>query len=211
MPYHTVSQGDCLSSIADEHGFFWETLWNAPENAALKERCKDPNTLSVGDRVFVPEKRMKSFMRPTGARHTFKVKGVPVKFRVTLAWGDEPRANEPFRLVIDGETYEGVMTGEGGVEVNIRPGARSGSLIVGEGERETEYEVRLGALPSVEAVAGALERLQNLGYYDGAPTDTLDDDARAAVRAFQHTQGLDATGELDLATRSKLRELHDGA
>lgn len=210
MAYHTVSEGDCLSSIADAHGFFWETLWNAPENAELRERCKDPNTLSVGDRVFVPEKRMKSFMRATGAKHTFKVKGVPVKFRVALAWGDEARANEPYRMVIDGETYEGVTTGEGVVEVNIKPGARRGTLIVGEGERQTEYDLRLGALPSVETVMGALERLQNMGFYDGEPTETLSDEAHAALSAFQQSQGIDVTGELDAATRSKLRELHDG-
>jgi hypothetical protein len=27
---HQVQQGECLVSIAESYGFFWETLWNLP-------------------------------------------------------------------------------------------------------------------------------------------------------------------------------------
>ncbi|MGC9973362.1 MAG: LysM domain-containing protein [Bryobacteraceae bacterium] len=49
MPVHVVKQGDCMSSIADQYGFFWETLWNHERNAQLKERRKNPNVLMAGD------------------------------------------------------------------------------------------------------------------------------------------------------------------
>src|SRR5687767_7799873 len=135
MPTHTVTQGDCLTSIAERYGFHWETLWNRPENGEIVRSRKDPNTLMPGDVVFIPEKRMKSYVRPTGATHTFKVKGVPAKFRVRLLWGDEPRADEPYVLTIDGEVHEGRTDGDGKIEVVIRPDARYGTLMVGEGER----------------------------------------------------------------------------
>ncbi len=32
---HSVQSGDCLSSIAEDNGFFLETLWAHPNNAGL--------------------------------------------------------------------------------------------------------------------------------------------------------------------------------
>ncbi len=210
MPVHNVTEGDCLSSIAEQYGFFWETLWNHPQNAEIVERRKDPNTLMPGDAVFIPEKRMKSHMRPTGARHTWKVKGVPAKFRIQVLWGDEPMRNEPYVLAIDGEVHEGTTDGDGKVEAVIPPGALRGSLKVGAGARVVEHTLMLGSMPPAESTRGALERLRNLGFYAGERRDDLDADARGAVLGFQVHAGLDATGEIDDATRSKLRQLHDG-
>jgi N-acetylmuramoyl-L-alanine amidase len=59
MPSHTVKQGDCISSIAHETGFFWETLWNHPDNAKLKQLRKNPNALLPGDVVSIPDQRVK--------------------------------------------------------------------------------------------------------------------------------------------------------
>lgn len=210
MATHTVTQGDCLSSIAERYGFFWETLWNAPENSEIVRVRKDPNTLMPGDVVFIPEKRMKSFMRSTGAKHTWKMKGVPAKFRIRLEWGDEPRANEPYVLTVDGDVHEGRTDGDGKIEVVIRPDAQHATLIVGEGDTQTEYSFMLGAMPPPDEPSGALERLRSLGFYSGDGANTLDDEARAALRAFQTHRGLAASGELDDATRDTLRQLHDG-
>src|SRR5258708_33469109 len=53
---YTVVQGDCISSIAAQNGFGrWQTVWDRPENAALKKTRKNPNALSPGDQVFVPD------------------------------------------------------------------------------------------------------------------------------------------------------------
>jgi hypothetical protein len=54
-----VHQGDCLNSIADETGFFWETLWNHASNDSLKQQRRDPNVLEPGDVVHVPDKTPK--------------------------------------------------------------------------------------------------------------------------------------------------------
>lgn len=32
----------------------WQTVWNAPQNASLRARRKDPKLIQPGDRVFVP-------------------------------------------------------------------------------------------------------------------------------------------------------------
>lgn len=59
MPEYAVKQGDCMESIAQKFGLFWEKIWNHPKNVKLNEQRKDPNVLYPGDVVFVPEKEDK--------------------------------------------------------------------------------------------------------------------------------------------------------
>lgn len=48
-----------LWGIATHFGFGgnnWPTIWNAPQNAALRQRRKDPKLIQPGDQIFVPSK-----------------------------------------------------------------------------------------------------------------------------------------------------------
>jgi len=92
MPDDTVKQGDCISSIAQKHGLFWDKVWNHPKNAKLQETRKDPNVLSPGDVVFVPDKEEKEESGATEQRHRFKKKGVPAKLRLRIM--EEPEREE---------------------------------------------------------------------------------------------------------------------
>lgn len=92
MAKHTVRQGECISSIAFERGFFWETVWKHPENSKLKQERKDPNVLKPGDEVFVPEKEEKQESCPCEKRHRFRKKGVPAILRLRLM--EEPQRDE---------------------------------------------------------------------------------------------------------------------
>ena len=73
-----------MVSIAEQYGFFWETLWNHPNNKDLRGLRHDPTVLLLDDEVFVPDRTPKDYVRPTGARHTFKVKNVPAKLNLRL-------------------------------------------------------------------------------------------------------------------------------
>ncbi|MCB9594706.1 MAG: peptidoglycan-binding protein [Sandaracinaceae bacterium] len=207
MAEHRVSQGECLSSIAERYGFFWQTLWDHPDNEALRELRGDPNVLFPGDTVFVPDKRVAAFTRPTDARHTFKRKGVPALLRVQFLVEDEARANEPFVATIDGVEHHGTTDAEGVLHLPIRPEARRATVVfTNDGE---EFELVLGVVDPVDTVTGAKSRLVNLGFELDAIDDQLDEQTIAALRLFQIRFGLDVTGELDDATRAKLLELHD--
>ena len=47
MPKYTIGDGESLISVAvKDYGFFWQTIWNHPENAVLKDKRKDLNTCS---------------------------------------------------------------------------------------------------------------------------------------------------------------------
>ena len=206
MPKLQISQGESIPSVAKDHGFFWETLWDHPENASLKDKRKNPNVLSEGDEVFVPEMELKEVTKPTDAKHKFKRKGDPLKFRLQLMMMGKPRKNEDYVLVVDGKQIQGKTDGEGKLEATI-PGNATGGTIRLKGGKE-EYPVRIGHLDPIDTVSGVKQRLNNLGFTCGSEDDSLDDGTKVALQKFQTKFKLTASGEPDGATKAKLAELH---
>lgn len=206
---YPVKQGDCIASIACEQGFFPGTLWNHPENAQLKKLRRDPNILLEGDVVHVPDKRRKEVSGATETRHRFRRKGVPEMLRVVLQdQHDQPRADVPYLLTIDGSHHEGVTGADGLLEYPIPPAARDAILRLREGERETVYRLPLGDLDPISEVSGVQMRLRNLEFYGGEANGELSDETQSAIEEFQRHHGLEPTGKLDAATRSKVEEVH---
>jgi hypothetical protein len=205
---YTVQAGDCVESIAFEHGHFWETLWNHPNNRQLREIRKDPNVLLPGDRIFIPDPRIVIVHKPTGARHQFLRRGVPSVLRLRLLEEGEPRADEPYVLKIDGKSFSGKTDREGRIEQHIPPNARFGEVtLTTTGE---EYPLILGGLDPVSNVLGIQERLNNLGFDCGPNDGTLTDRTVAALKRFQSEHGLPVTGDPDTMTQQKLLEVHGG-
>jgi hypothetical protein len=206
MMVHRVAAGECMNSIAERYGFFWETLWNLPENAALREARRNPNILAEGDRVFVPEVRLHQQPAATGRRHSFRRRGVPawLRFRFLDAAG-VPRTGLAFTLEVDGKRIEGATDGRGAIAVPIPPSARTARLVLEGGER---YVFQLGGLDPVDTPRGARGRLRSLGFFTGPVDGPLDGPVEAALRQFQHVEGLEMTGQPDEATRGALVRRH---
>jgi N-acetylmuramoyl-L-alanine amidase len=208
MPVHVVKQGDCLSSIADQYGFFWDTLWNHERNAELREHRKNPNVLMTGDHVFIPEKRQKMESGETGRVHTFRLKGVPVRLNLQLLdFQGQPRAGIKYTLTIDGKTTRGVVPDDGVIREIIPPRASKGTLRL---ETDEEFELQLGHMNPIEYTSGVQARLANRGYYRGEISGTLDEETRDALRRFQADRGLAVTGEVDSETKAALLAAHEG-
>lgn len=91
---YIVKDGDCLNSIAYQRGIFWETIWNDPLNAALKEKRKDPNIIKAGDRLFIREKKLKEYEKSSEQTHKFVLKGTPVKLHLRLLEEVPPEDND---------------------------------------------------------------------------------------------------------------------
>ena len=200
---YKVRQGDSLTSIAFDFGFHWETLWNHPNNAALKNSRKDPHVIYPGDTLYIPDKDPRIEERPTDAKHQFVRKATPDRLLLRLLKDFEPRANVPYTLVVDGESKEGTTDGDGMVDELISPGAKEGKLVLDGGKEE--YKLALGHIDPIDTVSGLQGRLQNLGYFAGQVTGEMDDKTQDAVRAFQAASDLPETGEADDATQSKLK------
>lgn len=197
---HTVVEGECISSIAFAHGFFPDTLWNHADNSALKSLRKDPNVLLVGDVVVIPDKERKEVSKPVEARARFRLKGVPAKLKLQILYKGEPRANEPYELLIGAVRRYGTTDGDGFVSEPLPPDAVEGTLTVGRGRKQQVFALRFGGIDPIETEQGLTGRLRNLGYGAG-------DDLHGAIKKFQADNDLQPTGEADEATRNKLKEL----
>lgn len=203
---YTVQQGDCISSIAFENGFFPETIWNHPNNKELKEKRLDPNVLMPGDIVYVPDKRIKELSEPTNQVHKFRCKNTPEKFRLQLLLDEQPRAGEEYELEIENLKFKGKTDSQGWIRQSIPPNAKMGKLLLSGGS-ET-FDLLLGNLNPSEEITGAQARLRNLGMYfgpiDGQESDELDQ----AILEFQVQKKFEPSGELTDETKAALKLDH---
>jgi hypothetical protein len=203
---HLVRQGECISSIAENAGHFWETVWNDPANAELRQARQDPNVLLPADRVHVPALREKWEPRPTELRHRFRRRGWPETLRFRVLRDDEPRGNQPYTLAVDGVETTGVTDANGNLSQPIAPNARRAILHVGTEPDMDRYEFTLGAIDPIDSISGVQGRLNNLGFDCGAIDGKWGPQSEAAMRKFQKKNSLTVTGEPDDATRRKLQE-----
>lgn len=121
---HKAQQGESVESIAHAAGHFWQTVWEHPENAALRELRKSPHVIHPGDVVFVPDLREKKIGCATGMQHPFRRKGVPSRLKVRFLVDDEPRAGASYELFVDGTRQkEGATDGDGWLDEPISPTA----------------------------------------------------------------------------------------
>lgn len=202
-----VREGDSIESIAHDTGFFYETIWNLPDNQELRQIRISRNILLQGDRVTLPDKTRKDVPITAEQRHRFKRRGCPAYLALRLLNDEEPLANQPYTLTIGEIELTGFTDPEGKLKHPIPPNARRARLVVGPDEQT--YELDIGVLDPISEISGVQQRLVNLGFRRDPPTGKLDALTRQAVREFQDRAGLPVTGDCDPPTIARLEELHD--
>ncbi len=208
MPEYTVRQGDTTTSIAHAHGFFWETIWNHPNNEELRNSRDNPNVLHPEDVIFIPERQEREESGATDQRHRFRRMGLPERLRLRLLdEDDEPRADLAYTLEVEENRFTGATDSEGMIEHPIPPDSGSGRLLIGEPQEE-EYALMLGHLDPIGEISGVQARLMNLNLYIGEVNGETNDETGLAIREFQRRHDLEETGEMNDETRSRLEEVH---
>ena len=207
--YVTVAQGDCVLSLARRFGRLPQQIWEAPENAELRQ-ARAHNVLLPGDRAFIPALRIKTIPAATEQRHVYQAHGATCVLRMQLLREQQPRANLQYALTVPGKVHRGVTDGDGDgiLEVTIRADAQGGILHLEDPAGEEVYPLRLGHLNPLDDVTGVQARLNNLDFACGAVDGQTGPLTQAALAAFQHAHGLQVTGHIDDATRHKLLERH---
>lgn len=216
--YYTVKQGDYLSGIAAKYGFSdYNTIWNRPENADLKAQRDNPNVLYPGDQIYIPDKEIKDYSKPTDQTHNFQVNTSPLKLRVKLSkFYDKPLANTPCDLLIGGKLVKVTSDANGIVEQVIPKTVQDGTITVHQqitvkGQsvpNDFDVPFKIGQLDPVDKITGQVARLSNLGYYrkDLEPYD--DPEFVSAVEEFQCDNGLTVDGDCGPQTQAKLKAVH---
>ena len=207
MAVHVVKQGECIESIAFSEGFLWETLWDHPDNAALKEERKNPNTLLPGDQVSIPEKAPKSESVDTGCTHQFKRKCTLSPLRVRFLDEGEPISDSEYTLEAGDLKRTGSTDSDGWLDEQTPPTVNHAS--VSFDVLDVVFDLEVGALDPLPEMSGIKGRLYNLGY----EIDEIDDpetgpDLSEAMKRFQRANDLEVTGELDDESLGKLEEVH---
>lgn len=194
-----------MARIAYEAGFFWEDIWNLPQNAELRSMRQNPEFLLPGDQVYIPDLQQKTESKNTNERHVFQRRGVPARFHLRLLDDeDDPRAGVHYTLTYDGQSLSGTTGKDGWIHAWVPPDVRSGTLVIERGMdgRREEYDLQFGYVDPPDSVSGALAMLQNLGYEGN--------DLAFSLSAFQADNNLKATGELDSPTTARLFAYYRG-
>jgi hypothetical protein len=203
---YTVKQGDCLESIAFAHGLFWQTIWDHPDNAELRQKRKDHNVLLPGDVVHIPERKPKVYKVATGGLHRFLRKGVPSKISLQFSNGEQPLSNTPYILEVDDVKFTGKTDSNGMLEHYVKPSAMKAKLTLGSGDAQITREIFIGHLDPADEITGAQQRLNSLGFSCGEVDGKMSPLTSVALKRFQNEHNLEESGELDAPTVSKLKE-----
>src|SRR4026208_664462 len=134
-------------NIAEANGFLWDTVWNHPDNAELKQSRGDPNILFPGDIVVIPEVTPRFESAPTDQLRKFlkKTNRVQVSLRL-LDLKRRPRANVEYTATVDGDSSNDRSDGDGYITITVPPNARELKLKVTEGSKTDEYTLPLGSI-----------------------------------------------------------------
>lgn len=211
---YTVQQGDYLSKIANDFGFSdYRTIWNYPGNSELKSKRKNPNVLYPGDKLVIPDRKLREESCAVDKRHSFKMERPGLRLRLVLEdMYEKPIANAQCLLTIEGDLRTITTDGQGKIDEPLPPGTTSAFLMI-QDARQTHLNsvripIKIGHLDPLEELSGHRARLNNLGYFPGKGDDQNDPAFVTAVERFQAEHGLTVDGICGPKTQGKLKDVH---
>jgi len=211
---YTIQQGDHVSKIAADKGFTdFKTIWDHPNNQSLKQLRTTPNVLAPGDKLFIPEKEVRTEVRSTDAKHEFVLSDKPLKLRVVIHdMEDKPVSGKPCDLKVTGSPDVTPLNtdGSGMVERDIEKNAEDGTLKLKDAGLPIDLDLtlKIGHLDPVDKVTGQKGRLNNLGYDAGEVNEEENLQFKSAVEEFQCDQKLLVDGICGKNTQAKLKQVH---
>jgi len=220
MPVKKPSAGEDLLHMAQKDGVSCQAIMAHPENAELFA-CRDPAVLFTEDEIFIPDPEPRRVAVATGYTHYVVYKPPTRLLHLELRdasdavrqtgytlsafeyEGKKPEHAVPLPEQLHGFAYQGIVHEE-------LPASVCRLTMLLEDQPDQPFELALGRLEPVTMTRGMKARLVNLGLLHTPVDDAWDLDTSQALRAFQRSQGLAATGQADPETRSALVRVHGG-
>lgn len=216
MRPYVIRQGDYLTKLAHMIGFNADATWNDEANRTFRERRPDPDILAPGDVLHVPaEPTATPHVLMPDSENEFKARLPKVKVSIVFRHEGAPLEDAPYVLeglakrVLGRSDRVGVVTFE--VPVHVR------EVRVTFYEKQLAFPVRVGDLDPIDETSGVQQRLMHLGFDGWALGEAAglqrplpEDGDTSAIRAFQRTNALEETGEMDEMTRATLKKAHGG-
>jgi N-acetylmuramoyl-L-alanine amidase len=190
MSDYTVRQGDCLFSIAKDHGFSdWRTIYDHPNNAEFRRLRPDPNLIFPGDVLFIPEREKRTEDGSTDQKHPFKLHAQKAYLYLILEDDEGKPLAGTYTLEVEGVVLKQGTLENGEIKTEIAADAENGTLTVIPEDAPPEvvwiWPLRIGHLDPLDTVSGIQGRMWNLGFECG-PVDNIEGPlTRGGVREFQ--------------------------
>lgn len=211
---YEVAQSDRLATVARSKGFLrWQTIWDFPGNADLRELRGTPHILQPGDQLAIPSKVERTAEVPGGTAE-YVVQCSAEVLRVRFAGIRSSDANPvTFKATPDGgAAIEGPLPKSGNMEVDLPPDTETVHVELFRKQDGDEafaaYDFTVGGLDPLSEISGIKARLQNLGFYDGPIDGNLDDSTRTAIAHFRWAKLRDHKDSVDDDLLSALRAVH---
>ncbi|MBV9496720.1 MAG: peptidoglycan-binding protein [Acidobacteria bacterium] len=213
MPFHDVQLGETLIGIAAKNRLdSADTVLDRSENAELKKVRPDVGILKQGDKVFVPNREMRQEACAIDSSHKFVAKKPKAWIRIVAHDADGKVVGKSYELRVWGKVASGAIPADGILELQVPVDATDGILLITmEDGTIDRWDLRLGYMDPIAETSGIQSRLNNLGFPCGDPDGVLDDETKAAIRAFQAYVGIEVTGAIDDTLRTKLTSFYDPA
>lgn len=210
---YVVKQGDYLAKIAREHGYTdFMAVWNAGENAALRQERESPNVLFPGDVVLLPDLGARHEDGQTEQRHHFVLKGNVLKLRLVVEDAFRTLVRDTnCDLDVGGRTNELRTDGDGRVELEIAKDTEQARFVLREADsvfNDTVLDIRVGELDPVSKLDGQVKRLINLGYLRKPVADRNAAEFLSAMQEFQCDHDLLVDGRCGPVTQAQLEKVH---
>jgi hypothetical protein len=206
IPY-VVRQGDHLQRLAYRMGFDANKVWNHPKNKDLRTLRGDPNILSPGDLLYVPEPDdAVKFSLAQGTTNDFVADIPTTKITIKFAVGGEPCANEPYQVTTSSSQTSGTTDGSGTVSFDIPVSETEATVVFPS--RALSFPIHVGHLDPAATESGVTQRLTHLGYLPIPGAVSPEEAMTRALVLLQTDHGLKITGTLDDDTRAALVSAH---
>lgn len=208
MPWHVIKKGETLSGLAAKHGLkSWQTIYQHPNNAVFRKNRPDPDRIQPGDRVYVPNPRLRRHPSAVDNKHQFRVRTPKVQPPALEAEVLEVRWKSGIKAALAKTTIKAPHWKKGTNVLDGNGSKRAGVYLIESkgGSHDVDVKVKVTKSENVSGTGKLLGSLGSLSVEGTCPTAVGEHTVAAKIKKLPDkiswTRG-DATWGLEVSSAS---------